>query len=491
MTNPKFLIMPFSWADEVPVDLDVAIRETFLDSNPYSIATYFRECTFGLVDIAPEAIVRPHGVLSLTHNLHFDAQGHTQSSRIRTEVVEAALSFMSVIEPGDPMRPDLQLSWVSHPHWIVFMTSPPSPAGALTGRSECVLDYGSTHSYMAHEIGHTIGWMHSQGLGHDYDDPYCIMSAETFGNRHPTHRVDRPANSQIPQPGTYEHNFWDSAGPMPAAATMLLHLPDFSGSGMVRYVGPEYTVTLKALSAARLGDPVLGVCEFDGVDWMAELRVSTGWDRGLDGPNGPGSAIVLHMSARSDSPRRANYIGTIPLADPRVTSFQPPGVNDVKLVLDFYDPNTFTAQIRFTRQPAPAAVGSPAPEFLPEAIDRECATPSSQVAAPLPEIYQLVRDGHGERARIHVVYTDSTGGARTALSQAPAADPGTGGIVMTAWECRDGRRISEWKISIVEFLSSYLVRIDSPGLDGELGSVDEAGSGDNMQVRSFRLPIIY
>jgi len=300
-------------------------------------------------------------------------------------------------------------------------------------------------------------------------------------------------------PGTYKRSFWDGFGPMPAAATLFLNLPEFAQSTMVTRIGLDQTATVQALSEASFGQTVLAVTEIDGVDWMAELRVATNWDRGLDGHNGPGSAVVLHTVPRippEGRPRQSMYWGRIPLDDPRETFIQPPG-SDLKLVLEVFDATRHTAQIRFTRDAPPVAVGIPAPQFLPEPIDRECAPASGQYSVALPQVYDLARNGHGERAKFYIIVTGN-GRSRLALSQRPTADPGTGGIAMIAHECEQGRRVAQWTVLIIEVLGSYLVRIDGPGLDGEMGTVSDSNGwkhtnpdGSGIEIRSWRVPDIY
>ncbi|MEV4005200.1 DUF4185 domain-containing protein [Actinomadura sp. NPDC049753] len=351
MLQAPMIIQQFHWSDQPRGDKAAAMREIFLGAARHSLGRYWSECTFGIIDAVSGAKVDAIQSIGLTHDTYFDAGGDLQSHRTRDETIAAAIAAA----PG----------YVAHfgPK-IVFMFDNPSPAGA--SGAYAVLDFAGSHSYMAHEIGHTLGFDHSFAGAVEYGDPYCIMSALTFGGTDPTHVRPRPADSAVPQPVlASDMRFWEQFGPMPAGATLFNTLPDFGTSGGVRRVALGESVRLRALSEAGPGETVLAVVEVDRIQWTAELRVATNWDAGLALPDGPGEAVVLHgLIEAPGGGVRANYQGKIPVVRSGATigtpelvpeHVLPNGVRpNLRLIVESFDPASNTAQIRFAPRPRSA-----------------------------------------------------------------------------------------------------------------------------------------
>lgn len=88
-------------------------------------------------------------------------------------------------------------------------------AGAGAAGGKVLIDQGSRRpTFILHEMGHGHGLQHSRGAaGDDYGDPYCIMSAETFGGTNPAFQDERfgPSGPSLCSP------YMDAKGWLPAS----------------------------------------------------------------------------------------------------------------------------------------------------------------------------------------------------------------------------------------------------------------------------------
>jgi hypothetical protein len=486
MSRP-LTVAPFNWADRIEIGADVedAIVEAFLADTDYSFATYFDQVTFGFVDIRTGARVLRRTTLPIGHQLH-EVDGTWTSAVIRDDLCEVAVRWLMAETPeshfGPPLDRPLGVGFPAPPPAapsIIFMLSPPSPAGNDPGTGFSVLDWNAPFDYMAHELGHALGWVHSRGDSGEYKDPYCLMSAQDYAGHNPTHARVKPPGSRIPG-GFSGPTFWAGGfGPMPAGATLVRELPEFRASSMVIRIEPDHAVTLRALSEAHRGDPVIAAMEYENEWWMAELRVATNWDRGIVGnPNSPGEGVILHTWAPG-GPDGAVYRGRIDTANPLQPSFQPTWSTRMKLVVDYYDPGTKTVEVRFTEGPPPYSFGGPAPEFVPFDVDPACQ-PGGLTEIGFEAAYDEARTGSG-RPRFQIAVTDAAGQLRDGYSHLPRPDPGTGGIILEADVCRDGRVVGQWTITVVKFdlglgNPSYMFTINENGVEitGALGPDGQA-----------------
>jgi hypothetical protein len=209
---------------------------------------------------------------------------------------------------------------------VVFMDPPPADAAALSvGYDETVLDWGvpqcpgGEQSHMAHEVGHVLGFFHAGGPdGTDYQDPYCVMSVATTPFSFAQNVFIDPD-----LPG----NFYSSAGPLASASNVYVTLGEHASVVHVAADAPDthQAITLRALSVAKLGDPVLAVIEVEGEKWTAEYRVPSGWDRQLDD-----HALVFHTIRYQPAPGQSalsRYAGAIKMSDDRgIRYWQAPDV---------------------------------------------------------------------------------------------------------------------------------------------------------------------
>lgn len=199
----------------------------------------------------------------------------------------------------------------------------------------------SDHTFMCHEIGHVLGFVHSFGLdnngtdwdpsdaniivGPEYGSPYDLMSSASFGSRWlgtgPLYQASPtfvgPSVPNWPFPGAV------AMGPHLARANLHLTMPD-ALAGRVIDVGfpaPGATVNARIVPTAASdgncllilrppGEPANGVGRV-----YVEYRTLSDWDRGMD-PLGPDRArigVVVHSIV--DQPGagpRIWYRGAIP-----------------------------------------------------------------------------------------------------------------------------------------------------------------------------------
>jgi hypothetical protein len=175
-------------------------------------------------------------------------------------------------------------------------------AETSSGLPFCVFPVTGSHSIMAHEVGHVLGWAHSWGLLNGsswrpkpfdmtrvYGDPFCVMSADTYGGQNPRFGQAAPAGSDWPA-GTYA-----ASGCGPALATVRRNRPEvLQRNSCVRRVSSGRwseglgTVRLHVASLPGAGltkllvldEPASAPGDASGT-WYIEYRAQDGWDRGL------------------------------------------------------------------------------------------------------------------------------------------------------------------------------------------------------------------
>ena len=197
------------------------------------------------------------------------------------------------------------------------------PAG---GPKVAVLNVQATHRTMAHEVGHVLLIDHSWGLEsgaygwndppfdrtREYGDPFCIMSAQTFGGLDPSYRESDPPTSDWPV------ETFANVGPGPALATLRhfehgaaalrenhavrWHSRDewIDGVGTVRLYAANDEAPGRTKLAVLAGAGVLAdhwLLDSEGTFYL-EYRNGARWDRGLvfdatyDSLTSP--AVVIH-----------------------------------------------------------------------------------------------------------------------------------------------------------------------------------------------------
>jgi len=362
MADMAIAVVRCTWEDfpQNPRDwMDAQFHELFLPpGHPLGVARYWSDCSFGLI-------------------------GFSGSKVFEWEQMPYKL-------PDQPDRLDLiweayfqaRAPFFTHDYQgvVAFMDPWPSNAGAKQWRTlnGCVLDWNSTASHMLHEVGHVLGFEHScDATGNDYGDPYCIMSAHTYGGENPTFH---PSDGEIDHLNVPQKYWWE-AGPMPAAAT-LYTFTEFAGSASVRTAHPDtdvHSFRLKALSEGELGDPLLLVSRikdsrFANQDWIGdkegtvEYREASGWDRAVI----PAGVIhTVEHTTHTNHPIRPCYQGRIPIPLTRgVTDWQSTS-DDFRITVVNFIPEEHVVEVQISRRVDPGV--SIAREMYVESSPRDHA----------------------------------------------------------------------------------------------------------------------
>jgi hypothetical protein len=346
--NFPIAVLRYNWRGEGPhpAGWQDAIFEKLFTSPlwPWSLPKFWSDGSLGVLDLASGARVFPWRELHLDHALVPDPKkpGKMMCNHSRAEVFKAGL------KDADPDF-DIEKFGVV----IVFVDSPPSPAGGLTSENGAVLDWNATQSYYAHEVGHALLLTHSgDSRGNDYGDPYCIMSAETATLMFNLMRA-------LPDPDL-PLKFWSNVGCLPAAATSRFWLE--GTPSIVQFPADArdqpHSVTLHAFTTASLGDPVLATIDVDGDKWTAEYRVPKGWDaalpsRGWDAAL-PSKALVMHKINQPPQPKQEAttwFMGALQIPfDRGMNSWQDPLGADIGVVVSYFDDEKITFHFRRSRQ---------------------------------------------------------------------------------------------------------------------------------------------
>jgi hypothetical protein len=209
--------------------------------------------------------------------------------------------------------------------------------GSLRGICS-ILTPTNSHSFMLHEVGHTLGHDDAFGLTQRgtsrYGDPFCIMSALYFGNTNPTTTTTIPAIAGWPT------TLNPASGPAASRAIVHFQWPDALDGHVRRLTTPQGGLRVPVDLAAAAGggnqlivvDPPGGVPDSGLGRVYVEYRPATGWDVGLTG--GAGAAVVVHEVADGEFGIKARYRGHVPVPVGSVSDLSVPGRGLVVQVTD-------------------------------------------------------------------------------------------------------------------------------------------------------------
>ena len=230
----KIGILRFKWneiSDGTQPWSTQTFQSVFADpENPWSIATFWRQCTFGLINLEftvdvpmnlPQAAAAPAGWYAWNYN----------PTHVRWKDLGAGITLAS--KHGVPTD--------EYDRFIVFVDPPPSDAGNLD-LHDTLLDRAAEMSFFQHEVGHMFGLnhpiSHSEG-GREYDDPYCVMGF---------YKGDGLPGLFTYVPDAYTPDLsetailWQIASRRPSTATLYRYLPEFAMSASVYHAPPLWTL---------------------------------------------------------------------------------------------------------------------------------------------------------------------------------------------------------------------------------------------------------
>jgi M6 family metalloprotease-like protein len=162
-------------------------------------------------------------------------------------------------------------------YWGMGMRKTVSADGASRSYGVTWLQQAINQTLVAHEIGHTLGWMHSSGPYRDtYDSEWDVMSY--------WHGIQHPIYGWV-APGTIGYHK-DVLGWLPA--DRVYTAPD----------GTSKTLRLERLQLPGSSDYLLARIPLaNGRFYTVETRLKAGYDHGL-----PGEGVLIHLvdEARGD-----------------------------------------------------------------------------------------------------------------------------------------------------------------------------------------------
>ena len=197
------------------------------------------------------------------------------------------------------------------------------PAG---GPKVAVLNVQATHRLMAHEVGHVLLLDHSWGLEsgaygwndppfnrtREYGDPFCIMSAQSFGGLDPELRGDESAGGRLAERDLRRGRARSVAGdaaplhPRRGRAARqrcrsLVFAREWRGGvvGVRLHAADDATPGRTKLVVLEGGTSLVDLYLLDGVGtFYLEYRRDQGWDRGLGFDPAyqsiPSPGVVIH-----------------------------------------------------------------------------------------------------------------------------------------------------------------------------------------------------
>lgn len=334
----KLCILRVRHDNRVATISDDACRRFLIEAADRSaIVQYWRDVTFGFIDLQVDMLpwydvtvgadTGRGAVFLLGYN----------AARAAGRDLSGYNGFLTIALPGFVDVPNPLAGQPGQP--ATLRNGFDGGAGAFNppdGRGFCTLPVGgSDHTFMAHELGHVIGYEHTWGLtnngvdwdpappfasSQEYGDPYDLMSSASFGSRWDPALPQWFANPTFARadlgtaiPTWPNQNAWNVMGPRLALANLRFRDPDALGARASVLVRPQagwsgaYSLLSAGLPAERGGTRLLILrppgSSAAGPDpngtLYVEYRGLDGWDRGLEsaGADLARRAVIVHERA--------------------------------------------------------------------------------------------------------------------------------------------------------------------------------------------------
>jgi hypothetical protein len=303
-----------------------------------TLASYWADNAAGVIQLDTIDFAGPVSIVAPV--CQTDASGlpvhDTNGNPIRTsrkDTIATAKAAPLGVNPGDY---DIVLVML-HPGFVTFANGEVVDYDVGAYGSDCLVPATQDLTYLCHEIGHTLGFIHSNGMpntgsdwdgaanGRSYDfpygDPYDLMSSATFGGDAAIPSADSPTFA-IPAPAGYASML--GAGPMPARAQLYYsNRAELEQTGVTLH-RPENGNTSVVIGAAGAGgpDPELLVYDAVGGTLLVEFRTRGAlaarnyWDSGLDAVGRAMPGVVVHYIASGTPFPGVWYAGRIVFPSP-------------------------------------------------------------------------------------------------------------------------------------------------------------------------------
>jgi hypothetical protein len=272
----------------------------FRPLHAQGLARYWQDTTEGLLDLSGSHVF-PWLTLGINQPTMWTA---------RKVILDAAVEAATTA--GIDLRPFAGLIVMAIPNLIPGTNQATLDTGAHSGSLRigqlvlfelpaALLSEGDDHDFMAHEVGHVLGFNHSwtanpqwtpdSGLATEYGDPYCIMSGRQS-------EWVAPADPSFAVPATYRNGM----GARPSASLLTHSVPEWEATGHVKRLASSVqnvsqTVRLYALDTKQ--KPSVVAVEYPNLFptvYTAEYRRPLGWDAGVT------QSVVIHTITRTGAP---------------------------------------------------------------------------------------------------------------------------------------------------------------------------------------------
>jgi hypothetical protein len=332
----------------VPVIADRACIEMIMTGSR-SVMSYWKQTTDGYFDFLDSAMMPWVDVTLAATDTSRGAQATAAFAALRArdrshDPLAGFIGAIVLMHPGRMTVPNPMAGQPGQPPTIVS----PFDGGSTTieGLPVSVLPVmSSDHTFMCHELGHTLGFDHTFGLdnngtdwnpndaniivGPEYGSPYDIMSSASFGSRW---QGSGPKYSASPTFIGTAVTGWPNAGATsmgPGSSRANLHrwFPDALAGRVVDrpMPAPGQVERVRLVAPSLLSGPTLLVLHPANESptgrgrTYVEFRNATEWDQGLhvSGSDLAQAGVVVHTLDDVAAGPRAWYRGSIGIGSPQ------------------------------------------------------------------------------------------------------------------------------------------------------------------------------